>query len=93
MSTKTVSVSVEDKSYDVGQAVVQIVKAAKDALADGFQPGQDIPAILSAAIAQLVKILGDAPAIPAESGDDLTAFIKSWSLAGLDIAALFLPKK
>jgi hypothetical protein len=92
MSTKMVSVSVEDKSYDVGQAVVQIVKAAKDALADGFQPGQDIPVILTSAISQLVTILGDAPSIPVESSDDLAAFIKSWSLAGLDIAALFLKK-
>lgn len=92
MSKKMVSVEVEEKSYDVGQAVKNIVESAQQALADGFQPGQDVPAILTSSIMQLVTILQNAPAIPAESQEDLAAFIKSWSLAGLDIAALFLKK-
>ncbi len=92
MSKKMVSVEVEEKSYDVGQAVKEIVKAAKQALDDGFQPGQDVPAILTASITQLITILANAPAIPAESQEDLAAFIKSWTLAGLDISSLFLKK-
>ncbi len=46
-------VEVPKESYELAQAVVAVVKSVKDALADGFQPGQDLPAVVIAAFGQL----------------------------------------
>src|SRR4051812_28361503 len=49
---KTISVSVADKTYDLTQHLCNYVKALKTALADGWQPGADIPAILQATLTE-----------------------------------------
>jgi hypothetical protein len=51
-----VSRSVSKETYEMGQALASLVGAIKKALEDGWQPGQDIPVIISAMIAELGKI-------------------------------------
>ncbi len=92
MAQKTISVVVEEKSYEVGQAVKNLVKSAKDALADGFQPGQDLPKIVSENFSGLITAVGDMKDVPAEAQEDVEAFMKAWGIAGLEIAGMFLKK-
>lgn len=90
MSTKEVTVVVEEKAYEVGQCLVSIVSKAKAALADGFQPGQDIPVILAGSVADLLKIIGDMGSLPAESKENAGAFRKALVLSADDIAGVLL---
>lgn len=92
MSKITVSVEVEEKSYQVAEAIKGLIKSTKDALADGFQPGQDIPAIIGQNLSGLLVAVSDLSSLPGEAAEDTEAFMKAWGLAGLELAGLFLKK-
>jgi hypothetical protein len=47
------SVEVPKEIHEVGLALGAILKATGNALKDGFQPGEDIPVIVMAAVANL----------------------------------------
>jgi hypothetical protein len=87
----TVSVEVTKEAYELGQALVEVVKATKAALADGWQPGTDVPAVLMASIAALPKGVDGAQKLGDESKSTVE-FISAFALAGKDLAALFLNK-
>lgn len=92
MSKITVQVEVEEKSYEVAEALKSLIKSAKEALADGFQPGTDIPVVVAANFTKLLKAISDVSALPGESAEDPEAFMKAFGLAGLEVAGLFLKK-
>lgn len=87
MSQIQVPVSVEAKTYELSQALVKFTGAIKQALADGWQPGSDIPLILSAAFVDLVPVIKDIGAFPDEIKEDKVAFAMSWVLSAKDFAA------
>lgn len=58
---------------------VHAIKAVKD----GFQPGQDLPVLLAAAIADLVPALNGVERLPAELKEDKAAFIAAFGYGGL----------
>lgn len=72
-------------------AVVSLVKNAKLALADGFQPGQDLPVLLMGSMNDLLtglnglNLLGD----EVKSTDE---FVNALSVGALEIKSLFLKK-
>ena len=54
MSLIDVTSKVSKESYELGQGIVKFSASIKQALANGWQPGQDIPALLTAAMVDLV---------------------------------------
>lgn len=66
MSQIEVSVPVAKEAYELGLGISDFVQAVKTAVADGWQPGQDIPAILVAAFEKLVPAVQGADQIPSE---------------------------
>jgi hypothetical protein len=59
---------------EFAEAVAEIVKATKVALADGFQPGSDIPVIVAAAWAKLPAAVAGIEMLPAELAHDKGKF-------------------
>lgn len=86
-------VEVSKESDEMAQAVVALVKAFKDALADGWQMGTDLPVVLASAMAVLPAAVDGMDKLGEEKDEDMAAFLRAWSLAGTDLAALFLDKK
>lgn len=80
------------EAYELGQGVFKFLSDVQKALADGWQPGQDVPLILSAALADLVPAMQGVEKLGAEKDENLKAFLTAWNLAGLDIGFLFLNK-
>lgn len=91
MSLVTVPVDgVAEKTYKALKDVADFVAAVQKSLADGWQPGQDLPAILTAAVSELAPALGELGAIVEECKDQKAA-IKAVALAvayGFDKVAL-----
>jgi hypothetical protein len=92
MATKMVQVEVSEKGYDLGIALKNIVAAAKQACDDGFQPGQDVPAILSAAVANLLPVMNNIKEIANEPIENPEAFTKALSIPVTEIGFLFYKK-
>jgi len=65
----TVQVEVSKEAYELGQGVAKFVTATKAALADGWQAGQDLPAVMSSAISDLIPALEGVQQIPDEAQD------------------------
>lgn len=89
---QNVSVEVEKEAYELGVGLVEVVKAVKLALADGFQAGADVPAIVVAAIAKLPPAIEGLDKLGAELAEDPVAFVRSFALAGADVASVFVKK-
>lgn len=54
------------EAFELGRALETLVIAVKDAMKDGFQVGQDIPVIITAAITQLPPALDGLGKLPEE---------------------------
>jgi len=90
MAKETVSVEVEKSGYEVMVGLAKIVAAVKQSLADGFQPGQDLPVLIMAAVADLPAVLGAAVGVPGDLAEDKLAFVKGVNLGAYDIADVLL---
>lgn len=84
---KDISVSVEASSYDLGQGLRTFVGHAKQALKDGWQTGQDVPALVMAAYTDLFSKAAAVAQLGADLEADKVAFIRGFAEAGFDIAA------
>lgn len=79
------SIEVSKEADELVQALVGLAGATKQALADGFQPGQDIPAIVLEAYQKLPVALQGAAQIPLEAQEDLVAFVKAMTNGAADL--------
>ena len=86
------SVEVSKESDELGQGLVSLVQSVKKALDDGFQAGEDIPAIILENIQSLSKSIEGADKIGDEYKEDPQAFLNAWLLAGSQIAGSFIKK-
>lgn len=77
-------VEVSKEVSELGDAVLALVKAVKTSLADGWQPGADIPAILVACVGQLGAV-GAVSQVPASWAEDKAAVLKACSLLASDL--------
>lgn len=84
-----VEISVSKESYELAQGSVKVVKALKEALKDGFQPGQDVPAIVSAVIADLIPAVQGMDQVALESQEDEKAFVQAFVLSAVDMLYVF----
>lgn len=91
LKDKTVKVTKE--ADELAESLVGLVKSGKQALADGFQAGQDVPKVLSDNLMQMMTGLEGMDKLDDEAEQQLAAFIRAWSLAGVEIAELFFKKK
>jgi hypothetical protein len=76
--TVTETVEVPAKSADLGKHLGNFLKAAKQAAADGWQAGQDIPVYLSATLSDLIPAAAEISSVVAEAKTD-------WAGVGLAI--------
>jgi hypothetical protein len=73
MAIKTVAVQVSANTFEVLEALVAVLLAAKTAFDDGFQPSQDLPEITQAAMKNLIPQLGKIKEILPELAESKTA--------------------
>lgn len=66
METIKKEVELSKETYEVGEAIAAVVKATGKALEDGWQPGQDIPAIVTSPISKLGSAISGVQKVPAE---------------------------
>lgn len=66
MDVVKVELEASKETYELCEGIGAVTKAVKEALADGWQPGTDMPAIITAAITNLVPAMQGVEKIPAE---------------------------
>lgn len=93
MAKKELTVEVSKETHELAIALVGIAAATKKALADGFQPGQDIPAIVTEAWAKLPEAIQGMDQVDDEFKESKSAFIKAIGLASADLADVIFPAK
>lgn len=84
-----IKVKVTKEAYELGQGVFLFIKHMKAALADGWQPGKDIPVVLQAALADLVPAMQGVDQLGAEKDANKTAFVNAFVQSAFDIMKLF----
>lgn len=80
---KTVKVASSGDAFVVALANVTLV--VKQVTKDGFQAGQDMPAILSAAVMELVKVMGELQNVGDDAKLHTVEFIRALTLGAVDI--------
>lgn len=93
MDRLDVKVKMPKEAYELEQGIVKFVAACKAALDDGFQPGQDLPVLLTAAIASLMPAIDGVHKLPEEVLGDIPAMIGLGGLLAADLAAIFIKVK
>lgn len=92
MPKEMISIEIENSGYKLVKSFAKIGEAVKQALADGWQPGQDLPVIVTAAISELGTMAIAVPQIAPDAKEDLVGFIKGVNLGAYDIADIFVKK-
>jgi len=87
----TKSVQVPKEVDEVMVAIVNILKVTKQALADGWQPGQDLPVILTAAATNLLPAVDGMNKIGDEWKQERAGVLRSTMLGSADIVDAMLP--
>jgi len=90
MSAEKLKVEVEvcKEVYELGKAVESTMKAYKLAVADGFQAGQDIPAVLLSCLQDYFKALDGVQKLGEEFRESLGASLNGLTIPlfnGLDL--------
>jgi hypothetical protein len=89
MAKQMIEVEVAKEMYELGMGLAQVIDAVKQAMADGWQPGQDIPVIVVQAIAIIPPALAGVDQIKNELSEDKGAFISAVALPIADIIKKF----
>lgn len=84
MTKVTVSLEVEQATYQLAQGAGQFIVDLVKALGDGFQPAKDSVAIGAAALNDLIPVAGNFAQLPVELKEDGAAFMAAWTKAGLE---------
>lgn len=92
MEMQKVEVSVSKEAHELGMAVAALVVAVKKALADGFQPGMDIPAIVMTAFNELPKAIEGLDKLDDEAKSALKPFVLAFVLPVMDSIEEILKK-
>ena len=88
--TKQVDVSKE--ADELAESIFKLVESSQKHTEDGFQAGQDLPAIIMENLQSLMTGIDGMDKMSAESKENIVAFINAWTLAGTKIAGLFINK-
>lgn len=86
-----IPVKVSKEAYELGQGIKKFIRDIKGALADGWQPGNDLPVILAATLADLIPALQGVEKLGSEIKENESAFISAFLQSTIDITFLFIP--
>lgn len=86
MVTKTVTLQLPESSVELANGLAQFIAAIKKSLDDGFQPGTDLPVIVTAAVTSLIPVVDDVMKLGAEIDGDKLGVAQAFVIAGFDIA-------
>lgn len=84
-----IEVMVPKETHELKVALVKVVTAIKAALADGWQPGVDVPVIVAEALDALPPAVAGMEKIPTEFSEERNAALKDLTHLGFDIADIF----
>lgn len=87
-----VEVEVTKEAYELGEGLKGVVKAVKDALADGWQAGEDVPAILVNSLTALAPAVIGAEKVGEEAKEELEAFVTGLMVKSKEIGFMFYEK-
>ena len=90
MAKISLQVEVSKETYELGKGIAEFVEAMKVALANGWQPMDDLPVALKATVTKLVPAIKGVDGIPQEITNDKTAFVRALALSMADIAEPFV---
>jgi len=90
MSKVTETVEVPKELNEVRKALVKVIQVSKEALKDGFQPGQDLPTIAISSYQDLILALQGFNEIPAEVKTDLGSSVKCIGLMAGDLVEVLV---
>ena len=85
MKVIKIEIEVAEGGHELSESLRQFVKDTRTALADGWQPGQDIPAILTAAFTRLVPAIRAVEKIGPEASENPRALTKGVANPVIDI--------
>jgi len=88
----SVEIEVSKEAYELGSGAARFIKAVKDALADGWETGQDLPLVVSALFAEMAAIEG-VDQLDDEYKEDPAAFAKAVMLGLSDIYGAVKPSE
>ncbi len=80
MSNVSIKTNVSKETYELVIGLAGFVGEIKSCLADGWQPGTDIPIVMSAAISNLVTAVQGLELIKIEAKEDPAAFSRALSI-------------
>lgn len=75
MAVMDVMTTVSKETYEMGEALVLILKAVKKAQEDGWQAGQDLPVIITTVVANLGEVMDGVKAAKGEWVESKEAMI------------------
>lgn len=87
-----ISVEIEKSGYDLLAHMGKLVMAVKAAMADGFQPGTDIPVIVASLVVELPTLVAAIPQVGPEFSEDKIAFIKGANIGLYEMVEPLLSK-
>lgn len=91
MAKVKIELEVAKEAHELAQGLVEMVKAVKEAMKDGFQVGQDVPVIVSAAVQKLPAAIDGLDKLPEEL-KDAGSFAKAMVVAAADLVEVFVKK-
>ena len=80
------------ETLELAQGLAKFTAALKQALADGWQPGMDLPAVITSVVADLVPALQGMDQVPVEVAAS-PEFVNALYAGLSPIVFQFLPKK
>ena len=82
-----VPLKVTEGAYSLGNGVAEFVLKLKTALDDGWQPGMDLPVIVTGVLTDLVPHLQAIGKLAGEAKEAPVEFSAAWAAAGAKIAS------
>ena len=93
MAKVTVSVEVSKEAHELAQGVCEMVLAVKAAMADGWQTGQDVPVLITAALTTLAPAITGVEQLGDELKEDPAAFASAIALPVGEMVSALLKKE
>lgn len=89
MDAIKLEIEVPKELHEVNVAVLNVLKAVKTALADGWQIGQDLPIIVTAAIANLPPAIDGFEKIADEVKENMPGTVNAGAFLAAEIIKIF----
>ena len=90
MAVIDVPVRCAKETVELGQGLAAFVYELKKAVADGWNPLSDVPAVISAAITKLVPAMQGVDKVKDELAEDKASFVNAAVVAGAAVVGALL---